>query len=99
MATDLFSSLKIVVMSAKKSRKKGKTPPEMIAPRVPMNSKILSDDVVYENNDRKGAGGAFWLSGSAFRSTGTFPDLEIKGRVIYSLDSSFMGKPLCFGFN
>jgi hypothetical protein len=60
VATDLFSSLKMTVISAKKSRKKGKTAPETMAPKVPMISKILSEEFVYVNKAKNEEGGAFF---------------------------------------
>jgi hypothetical protein len=56
-------SWKMVVMSAKKSRKNGKTAPATIEARVPMASISLSDGDVYLNKEKKGAGGNLGSSG------------------------------------
>lgn len=53
----------MVVMSAKKSRKKGKTAPATIDARLPMASISLSDGDVYLNKEKKGAGGNLGSSG------------------------------------
>ena len=49
-------------MSAKKSRKKGKTAPAAMAEIVPIMSFTRSGPVVYLNREKNGAGGIFFSS-------------------------------------
>ena len=59
-AVPLLVSSKIVVTSPKKSKKKGKAAPAMIADIDPMINKNFSDAVVYEKRDKKDEGGVFF---------------------------------------
>ena len=62
MAFSLLRSSKIVVMSAKKRRKKGKMAPESKAEMEPIMSWTLYEAVVYAKRERKEAGGSFFSS-------------------------------------
>ena len=64
MAADssLCLSSKIVVISAKKIRKKGKAAPDRMAETDPRARYILSDGVIYEKREKKGAEGIFLIS-------------------------------------
>jgi hypothetical protein len=74
------------VTSAKKSRKKGKTPPAPMAAMVPMISFTFSGPVVYWNRDIKGAGGIFFSSLTSGAFPTSFSSSVRRASLIYEED-------------
>lgn len=69
-------------MSAKKSKKNGKAAPEIKADMEPTMSNNLSDAVVKENSEKKGAGGGFLSSAGGAGTCESLASYLSKGSLI-----------------